>query len=250
MGRPLVSIITPAFRVAPIIGTTIESVLRQTCGDFEMLVVDDVSPDATAAVVEEHAARDRRIRLLRHASNQGPAGARNTALAAAAGRYVAFLDADDLWLPTKLERQLAFMREHRPAMSYTQYRRVDESGRVISALIDVPDKLDYQGLLKNTVITTSTVIVDRDVTGPFQMRPVYYDDYVCWLAFLKREHTARGCREDLTRYRVLGGSWSRNKLKSAAHVWRVYRDVERLPFPSAAWVFGNYAWNAVRKYRR
>ncbi len=246
----LVSIITPAFRAAALIGATIESVLGQTCGDYEMIVVDDVSPDRTAAVVEEYAARDPRVRLLRHARNQGPAGARNTALNAATGRYVAFLDSDDVWLPHKLERHLAFMREHRPAMSFTQYRRIDEAGRIISALIDVPDSLDYHGLLKNTVITTSTVIVDRDRTGPFQMPRVYYDDYVCWLSFLKREHTVRGCREDLTRYRVLGNSWSRNKLKSAAHVWRVYRDVEQLSWPSAAWVFSNYAWNAARKYRR
>jgi teichuronic acid biosynthesis glycosyltransferase TuaG len=245
-----VSIITPAFRAVDVIGATIESVLSQTFGDFEMLVVDDVSPDDTVGVVERYAARDSRVRLLRHSTNQGPAGSRNTALAAATGRYVAFLDSDDLWLPEKLERHVQFMERHHPAISYTQYRRINGAGDLLSAVIDVPDRLDYRGLLKNTAITTSTVIVDRHVTGPFRMPAVFYDDYVCWLGFLKRRLIARGLREDLTRYRVLGGSWSRNKLKSAVQVWRVYRDIERLSWPRAGWAFGHYAWNATRKYRR
>ena len=246
----LVSVITPAYRAAHVVGATIESVLRQTFADFELLVVDDVSPDDTVAVVEQYVERDPRVKLLRHAANQGPAGARNTALAVAGGRYVAFLDSDDLWLPQKLERHVDFMQRRQPAMSYTQYRRIDGAGALLSDVIDVPERLDYRGLLRNTAITTSTVIVDRDVTGPFQMpHGVFYDDYVCWLKFLKRQHVALGLREDLTRYRVLGGSWSRNKLRSASHVWRVYRDVEELSWPSAAWAFGHYAWNAVRKYR-
>ena len=244
------SVITPAYRAALVVGDTIESVLRQTLPDFELLIVDDVSTDDTVDVVERYAAQDSRVRLLRHGANKGPSGARNTALAAATGRYVAFLDSDDLWLPEKLERHVGFMQRQRPAISYTQYRRIDRAGALVSDVIDVPDWLDYHGLLKNTAITTSTVIVDRSVTGPFQMPSVFYDDYACWLGFLKRNMVALGLREDLTRYRLLGGSWSRNKLRSAAQVWRVYRDVERLSWPLAAWSFGHYAWNATRKYSR
>jgi len=246
----LVSIITPAYRSARFVGATIDSVLRQTWPDFELLIVDDVSPDDTVDVVEQYATRDSRVRLLRHGTNKGPSGARNTALAAATGRYVAFLDSDDLWLPQKLERQVEFMQRRSPAISYTQYRRIDGVGTLVSEVIDVPDRLDYHSLLKNTAITTSTVIVDRSVTGPFQMPAVFYDDYACWLRFLKRDLVALGLREDLTRYRVLGGSWSRNKLRSAAQVWRVYREVEQLSWTSAAWAFGHYAWNATRKYSR
>ena len=246
----LVSVITPAYRAGLVIGATIESVLQQTFADFEMLIVDDVSPDDTVDVVQRYAAGDSRIRLLQHRTNHGPAGARNTALSAASGRFVAFLDSDDLWLPEKLERHVRFMERHRPAVSYTQYRRIDGTGTPVSEVIDVPERLDYRSLLKNTAITTSTVIVDRSATGPFQMPAVFYDDYACWLGFLKRNLVALGLREDLTRYRVLGGSYSRNKLRSAAQVWRIYRDVEQLSWPSAAWAFGHYAWNATRKYSR
>jgi teichuronic acid biosynthesis glycosyltransferase TuaG len=247
---PLVSVITPAYRAAAIIGPTIESALGQTMADLEMLVVDDCSPDDTAAVIGQYATQDARVRCLRHERNRGPGAARTTALTAARGRYMAFLDADDLWLPDKLERQLRFMRDENAAMSFTQYRRIDAGGHIVSGVIDVPPSLDYGGLLRNTAIATSTMIVDREQTGPFTMREVYYDDYVCWLDLLKRGFVARGLREDLMRYRVLARSVSRNKLNSAAQVWRVYRDIERLAWLPAAWVFTQYAWNAYWKYRR
>jgi len=246
---PAVSVVTPAYRAAAIIGPTIESALAQTRPDLEVLVVDDCSPDGTVAVVEAYARTDPRVRCLRHAANRGPGAARTTALEAARGRYVAFLDSDDLWLPQKLERQIAFMTGCRAALSYTQYRRIDAAGTIVSGIVDVPATLDYQALLRNTAIATSTVVVDREMTGPFTMQDVFYDDYVCWLALLKRGFVAHGLREDLMRYRILARSWSRNKLRSAAQVWRVYRDVERLALVPAAWVFSQYAWNAFRKYR-
>lgn len=247
---PLVSVITPAYRAAHVIGQTIESVVKQTQPDLELLVVDDCSPDATADVVEAYARQDPRIRLLRHARNGGPGAARTTALEAARGRYIAFLDGDDVWLPEKLERQLAFMETHAAAVSYTQYRRIDATGALVSGVIEVPPTLDYAALLRNTAMTTSTVVVDRSKTGPFVMPAAFYDDYACWLNLLKRGFTAHGLQQDLARYRVLAQSWSRNKFQSAREVWRVYRDIERLWWPHAAWVFGNYAWNAYRKYRR
>jgi teichuronic acid biosynthesis glycosyltransferase TuaG len=113
----------------------------------------------------------------------------------------------------------------------------------------VPDHLSYTDLLKNTAIATSTAMVDTAATGPLRMTRTYYDDYALWLGILRAGHPARGLREDLMRYRVLGQSVSRNKLRSARMVWRVYRDVERLSLPRAVWSFGHYAANALRKYR-
>jgi glycosyltransferase involved in cell wall biosynthesis len=249
MTSPVVSVITPCYRAATVIGATIESALAQTLRDIEVLVVDDCSPDDSVAVVEKYASMDARVRCLRHAVNRGPGGARTTALEAARGRYVAFLDSDDLWLPEKLERQIAFMVERRAALSYTQFRRIDTDGTVVSGLVNVPATLDYQALLRNTAIATSTVVVDRTMTGPFTMQDVFYDDYVCWLGLLKRGFIAHGLQEDLMRYRVLMQSWSRNKAKSAVQVWRVYRDIERIALISAAFIFAQYAWNAFRKYR-
>lgn len=247
---PLVSIVTPAFRAERFIGATIRSVRSQSFSRFEMLVVDDCSPDGTAGVVAAMAAEDSRIVLLRHERNGGPAAARNTALASARGRYIAFLDSDDLWLPAKLERQLGFMTERGAAISFTRYRRIAHDDAPLSAVIGVPDRLDYWGLLKNTAIVTSTVVVDREVTGPFAMRQVFYDDFILWLELLKRGFSAHGLQEELTHYRVVTASWSRNKLRSALQVWRTYRHIEHLGLVSAAWAFSHYAWHAFWKYRR
>jgi teichuronic acid biosynthesis glycosyltransferase TuaG len=247
---PLVSIVTPAFRAERFVGETIRSAQAQTCPDFEMLVVDDCSPDGTASVVAAIAEHDARIRLLRHERNGGPAAARNTALAAARGRFIAFLDGDDLWLPEKLERQVQFMAATRAAVSYTGYRRIDAAGRPVSPVIPVPLRLTYRGLLKNTAMVTSTVMVDREQTGPFAMRRIYTHDYVLWLELLKRGFTGYGLREELTKYRVVSASFSRNKLRQAVEVWRTYRRVEGLGIASSAWVFAHYAWHAFWKYRR
>lgn len=246
----LVSIVTPAYRAAHFIGETIRSVQAQTYQDFEMLVVDDCSPDDTAAIVESFSAGDPRIRLLRQPTNGGPAAARNRALAEARGRWIAFLDSDDTWLPRKLEKQLAFHRACGAKISFTEFRRVDSDGSHLGRLITVRDWLDYSRLLCDTGIATSTVIVDRTKTGLFSMKNTYLDDYACWLELLRSGGRAVGLHEDLMRYRVLAGSVSRNKLKSARHVWRTYREVERLGLLRSAWSFINYAGRGVLKYWR
>jgi teichuronic acid biosynthesis glycosyltransferase TuaG len=247
--NPLVSIVTPAYNAARHVRQAIESARNQTCSNWEMLVVDDCSTDDTCAVVEALAASDPRIRLIRRPVNGGPARARQAALEVARGRYIAFLDSDDWWLPQKLERQLAFMRDRGIALSYTRFRRVAEDGSGAGRPVVVPASLDYRGLLGNTAMATSTVVVDRALTGPFSMTETYYDDFVLWLALLKRGHTAHGLLEDLMRYRVAGGSWSRDKLRSALWVWRTYRRIEKLPLMRAAWHFARYAWHALAKYR-
>jgi teichuronic acid biosynthesis glycosyltransferase TuaG len=114
----------------------------------------------------------------------------------------------------------------------------------------VPAHLDYADLLCNTAIATSTVIVDRQMTGPFAMTHTYYDDYALWLSLLRRGHRAHGLKEDLMRYRVSAKSWSRNKANSARWVWRTYRDVERLSLARSAWYFANYACRGALKYRK
>lgn len=247
---PAVSIITPAFRTERVVGATIASVLAQTFTDWEMLVVDDCSPDGTAAAVERAASGDPRVRLIRRAKNGGAASARNAALALASARYVAFLDSDDLWLPAKLERQIEFQRRTSAAITFTQFRRITEDGAQVGRLIDVPERIGYRGLLRNTAIATSTVLVDREIAGPIEMKTTYYDDYACWLAILKRGGAAFGLRLDLMRYRIGGRSLSRDKSKSAREVWKTYREIEGLnPFASA-WYFTNYAARGWLKYRR
>jgi teichuronic acid biosynthesis glycosyltransferase TuaG len=246
----LVSIITPAFKAARFVDESIRSVLAQDHCQWEMIIVDDCSPDETGQRVLQWAERDHRIRLISQQQNGGPAAARNTALANSSGRYAAFLDSDDYWLPGKLSHQLAFMRQSGAALSFTSFRRITEDGARIGRQIKVPKKLVYAQLLANTAIATSTVIVDRAKTGPLQMQNVYYDDFVLWLSLLRRGHIALGLNEDLMRYRVVGKSVSRNKLKSASEVWKTYRVVEKLGLLHAAWCFTNYTARGWLKYAR
>ncbi len=244
----IVSIIMPAYCAANYVGEAIRSVQAQNLTDWEMLVVDDGSTDNTPTIVTGYAASDSRIKLIRQ-PNAGPALARQVALGAAAGRYVAFLDSDDYWLPGKLARQLEFMAERNAAISFTRFRRINQDGSQVGHLISIPDQLDYCGLLCNTALATSTVIVDRERTGPFRMTNTYYDDYALWLNLLKRGHIAHGLQEDLMRYRVVAQSVSRNKGKSARMVWHTYREIEHLSPLVATWCLAHYALNAWRKYR-
>ena len=249
MRQAAVSIITPAYRAAAFIESTIRSVQAQTYSDWEMLIVDDCSPDDTGDRVGAIAASDPRVILIQQATNSGPAAARNVALVRANARYIAFLDSDDLWLPGKLTAQLEFMEERRAAVSYTAFRRITQDGRRLGRLISVPRTLTYGRLLCNTAIVTSTVMIDRAKTGPFSMPDAPYDDYALWLSLLRSGHVAHGLNCDLLRYRVVTNSVSRSKRISAARVWQTYRRIESLGLLKSAWSFANYAARGWLKYR-
>lgn len=246
----LVSVITPAFNAARFIRQTIESVRAQIYPRWEMIIADDCSRDNTCEIVESLARQDGRIRLIRLANNHGPALARNCALGAAKGRYIAFLDSDDLWLPEKLEHQVAFMKERDVAFSYTQYRLMSEKGDKVGKLVSCPPSLNYWGLLKNTAgLGCLTVMIDRKKTGPFKMVNFRPEDFILWLHLLKFGFTAYGLQEDLARYRHVEGSDSSNVWTCAKWTWAIYRRIEQLSAPYAAWCFINYAWRAYCKRR-
>ena len=247
---PLVSIITPSWNVERLIGETIASVQAQTFSDWELLIADDCSTDNTAAVIQSFAAKDPRVKLIRQPRNGGPALARQAAIEQAQGRFVAFLDSDDLWLPAKLERQIAFAREHRAALSYTGFRRINEDGSITGRLFTVPPSLTYGQLLKNTSIATLTAMIDRDISGPIAMKNEGYDDFCLWLDVLRPDHVAWGLNEDLARYRVRGVSVSSRPLRSAGWVWHIYRNVERLSLVKSAWCFAHWGARAWLKRRQ
>lgn len=246
----LVSIITPAYRAGAFVEATIRSVQDQSFTNWEMLIADDCSPDNTRSVVGACAAVDPRIRLLALPQNGGPARARNAALEAASGRWIAFLDSDDLWLPEKLERQLGFHKGSGAALTCTGFRRITADGVRTGRYIAPPGSLDYRGALGLTGIATSTVMIDRERSGPVRMKPVYYDDFACWLDVLRDGGLAMGLDEDLMRYRVMAGSISRNKFRSAKEVWKQLRTVEHVGLPLAIHSFGRYAFHAALKYSR
>ena len=245
----LISIVTPAYKASRFIAETIHSVREQTHDNWELIIVDDGSPDDTCAIVEQSAQEDCRIRLIRQRRNYGPSAARNRALEASTGRYIAFLDADDLWLPEKLERQVRFMSDVDAAISFTGFRRISETGDTCGRLTRIPDRLTYGQLLRNTAIAASTVLIDRNMTGSFRMSTAPCDDYFLWLEILRRGFVCHGLQADLMRYRVVDNSCTRNKRRNALNVWRTYREIG-LNMPYAGWCFANYAVRAWLKYRR
>ena len=245
---PLISIITPAYNSSQYIGEAVNCVKLQSFSNWEMIIVDDCSMDNTVEIIKEVIKEDGRIRLIQLPKNSGAAVARNTAIQNARGRYIAFLDSDDLWYPEKLEKQVTFMQENDIAFSFTSYRIINEDGTETNKIINVPKEIDYKGLLKNTIIGCLTVMLDVSKLGLVQMPNIRTrQDTALWLSILKKGYKAYGIQEPLSKYRKVKGSISSNKLKMAKQNWRMYRDLENLSVISASWCFVNYAWNALKK---
>ena len=250
MSEPAVSIITPSYNAEKTLRLTADSVFAQTFSDWEWIIVDDGSQDNTAKILRCLSDQDTRLRLIANTVNEGPAKSRQKALSLARARYIVFLDADDLWLPEKLERQIRFMQDKNVALSFTSYRRINEDGRETGRLISVPSLLTYSDLLKNTAIANSTVIVDRIATGDFSIIDVPYEDYATWLSLLKRGFVAYGMQDDLMRYRVSRNSDSSNKWRGISRVWYIYRQVEEITFLPSVFCISYYAWRALLKRLR
>ncbi|MBA3935948.1 MAG: glycosyltransferase family 2 protein [Planctomycetes bacterium] len=246
---PLVSIITPAYNAERFLAQTVASVQAQQHSNWEMLVVDDHSRDGTLVLARSLARTDDRIRVLRNPRNLGPGLTRDHGAGAARGRFVAFLDSDDLWPPAKLRLHLEFMVRARAAFSCTAYRRFRDAGDGLSCVVGVPLLADRRALLRNNTVATSTVLIDRSHTGGFHLQDTHYDDFALWLALARRGHPAHGLPLDLMRYRIALNSFSGNKLRSARKVLEAYVRVQRLGLADTAWCFFNYACTGILKHR-
>nr|WP_308550895.1 glycosyltransferase family 2 protein [uncultured Peptostreptococcus sp.] len=248
MKEGLVSIITPVYNAEEFIVETIESVQAQTFKDWELLLVDDCSKDSSGKLIEAKAKGDDRIKYIKLEKNSGAAVTRNIGLSEAQGRYVAFLDSDDIWKPEKLEKQLAFLDDREVAFCFTSYRYTNSDGSPTSKVARAPEKIDYNGLLKNTIIGCSTVLIDRKLMGDFMMTNVRRgQDTATWLHLLKRVDYAYGIYEDLVWYRIVKESLSHNKFNAIKRTWNTYRNIEKLSLWKASYVFIFYAYNAAKK---
>ncbi|MGM7702931.1 glycosyltransferase family 2 protein [Pseudalkalibacillus sp. Hm43] len=248
MNEPKVSVITPSYKSSKFIGDTISSVLNQTYKNWEMIIVDDCSPDNSVEVIEEYVQKDSRIKLHQLSENSGAAVARNTAIDMADGKYIAFLDSDDLWLPEKLEKQVRFMEENKSVFSFTEYRIMDEEGSPTDITVKIPKEMSYRDLLKRTVIGCLTVMVNIEETGKVQMPNIRArQDLALWLSILRRGYVAHGIQEELAMYRKVKGSVSSNKFKMIKKNWTVYRDLEKIGPIRSAWYVGNVAVTSVLK---
>ena len=244
----LVSIITPNYNSGRFIQDCIESVRAQIYTNWEMIIVDDCSRDNSKDIIKKLSERDERIHTVFLDKNIGAAGARNIAIRKASGKYIAFLDADDLWSPDKLERQISFMHQHDIAFSFTTYQSISEDGLIAKKILHAPKIMHYHAYLKNTIIGCLTVVIDREKTGEFEMPKINSShDMALWLLIMKRGFKAYGIDENLARYRLVNNSNTASKIKAAKDVWKVYRDIESLSFFYSCWCFYNYALNAIKK---
>ncbi|HVH01440.1 MAG TPA: glycosyltransferase family 2 protein [Amaricoccus sp.] len=225
---PLVSVITPLWNAAATLAAAVASVRAQTMPDWEMLVVDDGSTDSGPALAARLAHAEPRLRLLALGSNQGAAAARNAGIRAARGRFIAFLDADDLWYPEKLERQLGHMARTGVPFVFSAYRRIDAAGRPLGR-VAVPARLTHAALLRGNVVGCLTAVYDSAHFGKVEMPPLRRrQDYGLWLALLAPGGEAHGLPETLADYRVRPGSLSADRLAAAAATWTLYREAAGL----------------------
>lgn len=240
----LVSIITPAYNSEKYIEECIKSVLLQTYKNWELLIVDDCSNDKTQEIVNKN--NDNRIKYIKLSKNSGAAVARNIALEKAKGRYIAFLDADDVWKANKLEQQLEYMSNYNYSFTFTAYEMLKVKKKKI---IEVPQSLNYKQFMRNTIIGTSTVMIDRYFINDIRLVNIRKDhDSMTWAKILKKGIKAHGLNVSLTYYRKVEGSISNNKIKAVKRHWKNCREIEQLPFFKCLYYFVFYSANAVKKH--
>ena len=228
------------------IDQAIESVLSQSYEYFELLIVDDKSTDNSVAIVKKYMNEDKRIKLFLLDVNSGPVVARNRAIKEAKGRYIAFLDSDDVWLPDKLYRQIEFLDENHLVLTYSAYETMDENAHYINTRKCL-SPVGYKDMLKSNRIGNLTGIYDVEFFGKVYMQEVGHEDYVMWLHLLKQITSTYGIEEILARYRISSNSLSSNKIKALVWQWHIYRKIEKLNFLQSFYYFGYYVYNAVKK---
>lgn len=236
-----VSIIMPAFNVSEFICESIDSVISQTFKDWELIIVNDNSTDSTHQLVTPYL-KDERIKLINNSNNLGGAGSRNVAIKESKGRYIAFLDSDDLWADDKLRKQITFMQENKIGFSYTEYSNVDELGNLLNN-IPIPTKVSFKHLLKHNYIGCLTAIYDTEPYGKVFMPLVKKrQDFALWLELLKKFDHAYGLQCNLGFYRIRSGSLSRSKFDAFKYYWRVLRNVGECGYISSVY---NLTWYLV-----
>lgn len=246
----LISVITPAYNCGPFIKDTVQSVLGQTRGDLELIIVEDQSTDNTWEIINDLANTDDRIRILQNEVNQGPAYSRNRAIKLANGQYIAFLDGDDQWHPKKLETQIRFMREKKVDFSYTAYNRMTEEGEFID-VFEPDEKINYQTLLKSNQIGCLTAMYDTSSVGKMYMPDIRKrQDFGLWLDLLKLPNVSESrcvpSKEPLATYRIRKNSVSSNKLDLVKYNWSLLRRHQKLSLFAAGYYL---AWQIYHKLR-
>lgn len=248
MHNELVSIIMPMHNSAKYVGEAIASVIAQTYPHWELLVIDDVSTDNSCDIVRQYQAQDSRVHLLFNDNHTGrPSSPRNVGVKHAKGRYIAFLDSDDIWFPEKLQQQIPLFVSEKVAIVYSNYEKMDEDGHRANRIVKAPAFATYRSLLSGNVIGNLTGIYDKEKVGKVEFLDIHHEDYVLWLSILKKGFIAQNTHTTTAAYRILKSSISSNKLQVLPWQWSIYRDIERLSLLSSVYHFINYAVKAYFK---
>ena len=245
----MISIVTPVYNAAAFIRQTMEMVRAQEYTDWELILVDDCSKDNSCEVIEEYIKEkpDARIRLIKKEKNEGAALTRNRGIKEARGRYIAFLDADDVWLPHKLQTQMEFMNKTECGFVFAAYEFGDEEAVGTGKVVHVPESLTYKKALSRTVIFTTSVLLDTKKIPKelIYMPNVPSEDSATWWQILRAGYVAKGIDEVLAIYRRPAKSLSSNKLKAIQRIWYLYREVEKLSLFASVVAFAGWAYRAT-----
>lgn len=246
---PQISIVVPVYNAEKYIEQAVDMVMKQTFTDWELILVEDCSKDNSAEVLRslESELQDARIRVIYKEKNEGAAKARNTGIDAATGKYLAFLDADDIWMENKLSDELAFMQKKQAAFVFTAYEFGDENAVGTGKIVKVPKILTYKKALSRTIIFTSTTMFDLSVLGKdlVKMPAVPSEDTATWWRILRSGYVAYGYPEVTTIYRRPPQSLSSNKGTAIYRIWYLYREVEKLPIIASMFYFVGWAFRAT-----
>lgn len=249
MTEGLVSSITPVYNSEKYIEATLLSILSQSYQNIEIIVVDDCSTDNTAAIINKMADKYRQIKYYRLEQNSGAAVARNKGIELAQGQFIAFIDSDDIWKPEKLERQISVVKNQKAEFVFTAIEIIDSDGKTIKSKRPVREEIGYKFLLKNTMIATSSVLIDVSKTGKFRMPFIRSgQDYATWLLLLRNGRTAYGVNEALVQYRRTKGSLSSDKVRNWKKVWKIQTEFEKINPVVAYFNCLAYIIHAIKKY--
>lgn len=250
MKEELVSIIMPVYNCEKYVAKAIKSVQEQTYTNWELIIVNDCSTDNSLCKIEEQIKSIKnKVTLINLEKNQGVANARNIAIDKVCGKYIAYLDADDLWEKEKLHKQIEYMKINNIVFSYTSYSRIKEDGSLLKT-VEVPGKTNYTDLLKSTIILTSTIIIDTETISKEKLKMPNLkisEDAQTWLNILKSGVVAYGLNENLAQYRQRKNSVSSNKIKSIKGMWKVYRKYQKMSIGKSLYYTIFHIINAIKK---
>lgn len=247
--NPIVSIITPCYNGEQYIEDTIKSVISQDFPDFEMLIIDDCSSDGSARIIKQYSTKDQRIKYFKTSKKSGsPSLPRNIGIENSRGKYIAFLDADDIWLPKKLDSQVRFMEDNNLDMSYSFYEKIDWNGVRDNRIVKTRIVATYKSLLISNSIPCLTSMIRKSVIGDTRFKHIQQEDYCFWLDILNKGVQAHNLCEVTALYREAKNSRSANKLDMFKGHWNVIRNHQNIGFLQACYYMITYAISGFSKY--